>query len=222
MEGWLPPIEARPDGTGLAPAPRRRLTAVTVAGLALVALTIAGVVTLRAVASGNGSSPEGVARKFVEARANGDAVAACRQLTVRARRDMVALLNGIEKTRASAGDCERFVLGTSERSEFTDPALPQFRGRDMEVRVFPNREGAVIRAAGLGNEPFLEAVPVRGGWKLDGLGSERASFILGCTDHGGRRSYCACTFERLAQRGTAKVASAGRSCSRYAGRSQPK
>jgi hypothetical protein len=229
---WLPPIEARPDGTELPSPGGRRLSPVAMAGVLLVALMLAGVVAARASQHG-GSSPDAVARHFIEARASGDAATACRQLTVRARRDMVALLRGIEPTAASAGDCERFVLTTSERSIFTDPALPQFRGRDMEVRVFANREGAVIRAQGLGNEPFLEALPVAGGWKLDGLASERASFIAGCTDHGARKRYCSCTFDRLAQRGEAKLENLGaadeqrlvaaaHTCVRYAGRSQPK
>jgi hypothetical protein len=231
MEGWLPPIEARPEGTVMA-APRRRLTEVRIACLALVALMIVGVVALRAHAA-RGHTPQAVARAFVDAHASGDAAAACRQLTVRARRDMVALVRGIEKTEASASDCERYVLTTSERSIFTDPALRQFRGRDMAVRVFANREGAVIRAKGLGEEPFLEAVPVRGGWKLDGLGAERASFLAGCTDHGGVRAACACMFARLAQRGVASsdefgrrgpelVAEAAPACARYSARSQPK
>jgi hypothetical protein len=230
---WLPPLEARPDGTAsLAPGRRRRLSPVAVAGGLLVVLMLAGVVAARAGGEG-GNSAEAVARRFIDARASGDATTACRQLTVRARRDMVALVRGIEPPAASARDCERFVLTTSERSIFTDPALTQFRGRDMDVRIFPNREGAVIRAEGLGREPFLEARPVAGGWRLDGLASERASFILGCTDHGAAKRYCSCTFDRLAQRGEAKlenlraadeqrVVAAARTCVRYAGRSQPK
>jgi hypothetical protein len=231
---WMPPIEARPDGSELPrPSGKRRLSPVAIAGVLLVLLMVAGIAGLRVAAHADASAPEAVARSFVDARARGDAAAACRQLTVPARRDMVAKLRGVEPTAASASDCERFVLTTSERSVFTDPALPQFQGRGMDVRYFPNREGAVIRAHGMPGEPFLEARLVAGGWKLDGLASERASFIAGCTDHGGRRPLCLCVFDRLAERGEASqeefrsrgrelVYGAAQGCPGYPGTSQQK
>jgi hypothetical protein len=161
---WLPPIEARPDGTPL-PERRRLLTPLAVAGIALLVMLVAGIVVLRGPAAT--TTPATVARKFVDARAGGDAATACRQLTLRARRELVAELTGVDPASASARDCERFVLSSSESSEFTNPALPEFRGRKMEVSYFPGGRAALVQAEGLGNDPSLEARAVDGGWKLD-------------------------------------------------------
>ena len=71
------------------------------------------------------------------------------------------------------------VLLSSERSEFTDPALPEFRGTGLDVRHLPVPEGrryATVRPAGR-EGPVLELRQVRGQWKLDGLAAERVSFV---------------------------------------------
>jgi hypothetical protein len=167
---WLPPIEARPDGTPL-PERRRFLTPLALAGIALLVMLVAGIVVLRGPAAA--TTPATVARKFVDARAGGDAATACRQLTLRARRELVAELTGVNPATASARDCERYVLSSSESSEFTNPALPEFRGRKMVVSYYPSREAAMVHAQGLGDDPVLEARAVGGTWKLDYSGTSQ-------------------------------------------------
>ena len=204
----MPPLEARElggeaaagRGQGMAPLWRWLLAA----ALAVVALVVIG----RVIAVDEGpreGTPESVAREFVEARADGDASRACDQLTPRAQRDMVALVRGVEAPAASAADCERYVLGRSERSQFTDPALPRLREGGLRVLHYPGPEGrnyAKVEPEG-GGDLFLELRLMRGEWKLDGLAAERVSYIAGCTDRGAPRRYCGCTFDRLADQGRA-------------------
>jgi hypothetical protein len=208
-DGWLPPVEARPLGTGgVAVAGWRRRSPVKAAAIgtaaAVVALLIIGWLISLAEGEHDGSL-EGVVHEFVDARAAGDAARACDQLTERAQRDMVALVRGVDQPEASAADCERIVLLASERSEFTDPALPEFRDRSLSVRHFPGADGrryATVTPAGR-EDPFLELREVHGEWKLDGLAAERVSFVAGCVDKGAPRGYCGCVFDRLAADGRA-------------------
>lgn len=204
----MPPLEARELGGGSSAGPgqgmellRRWLIG---AALAVVALVVVGRVI--AVAEGpRQSTPESVARAFVDARAEGDAARACDQLTPRAQRDMVALVRGVEAPAVSAADCERYVLASSERSQFTDPALPRLREGRLRVLHYPGPDGRLYAKVEpeAGDDPFLELRLVRGEWRLDGLAAERVSYIARCTDRGAPRRYCGCTFDRLADQGRA-------------------
>lgn len=209
MGTWQPPLEARELGSGAPTAvrPGKRSpfgVALIVVAVGVLALLVIGKVI--SLAEGSREDPlEGVVRGFVDARAAGEGGRACNALTERAQRDMVALVRGVEPTQASASDCERYVLLSSERSQFTDPALPAFRDRDLNVKHFPGADGrryATVRPRGLA-DPVLELRKVRGAWKLDGLAAERVSFIMGCTDSGAARAYCACAFDALAEAGRA-------------------
>lgn len=209
MGNWGPPLEARELGSGapaaLGSGKRSPLVvALIVVVVGVLALLVIG--KLISMAEGSPEDPlEGVVHGFVDARAAGDGGRACDALTERAQRDMVALVRGVEPAQASANDCERYVLMSSERSQFTDPALPAFRDHELSVKVFPRAEGrryATVRPRGLA-DPVLELRKVRGAWKLDGLAAERISFIMGCTDSGSARAYCGCTFDALAEAGHA-------------------
>jgi hypothetical protein len=202
----MPPLEAREfggevaGGRGMSPLARWLIGA----ALAVVALFVIGRVI--AVAEGPRlDTPESVAREFVEARADGDASRACDLLTVRAQRDMAALIRGVEPPAASASECERYVLDASERSQFTDPALPSLREGQLRTLNYPGKEGREYAKVELVGEsgPFLELRRIRGEWKLDGLAAERVSFIAGCTDKGAPRRYCGCMFDTLADQGRA-------------------
>jgi hypothetical protein len=202
--GWLPPFEARELDTG----GRYRLSTLgrvlILVGAAVLALVVIGRVISLAEGPREGS-PESLAKAFVDARAKGDADAACDMLAPRVQRDMVALMRGVDAPDASAADCPRYVLRSSERSQFTDPALPSFRERRLRVLRWPGAEGrryAEVKAEGVAGA-LLETRLVDGEWKLDGLAAERVGFMAGCTDKGSTRAYCGCAFDRLADVGRA-------------------
>ena len=207
-DSWMPPLEARELGAGIDAGGRYKLSPLSrwLIGAALAVTAIVVIGRVIAVAEGpREGSPESVASGFVEARIKGDAAGACDRLTPRARRDMVALVRGIEPTAASAADCERFILTSSESSQFTDPALPRFSGRELRVLHYPGADGmgyAKVEADGIPGA-VLELRLVGGKWKLDGLAAERVSFMAGCTDKGAPRAYCGCLFDRLAGQGHA-------------------
>jgi hypothetical protein len=117
----------------------------------------------------------------------------------------VALVRGVDAPQGDAAACPRYVLMSSERSEFTDPALPQFRDHELRELRWPGAQGrrfAEVRADGVSGAT-LELRLVGGGWKLDGLAAERVSFMAGCTDKGAPGRYCGCLFDRLADEGHA-------------------
>lgn len=204
-QDWMPPLEARELGAGAGAKTRSTLwRGLIAAAVAIVALVVAG----RAITLAEGprtDTAESVARAFVDARADGDAELACSLLTARAQRDMVALVRGLEPTRASAADCRQVVLRSSERSLFTDPELGRLRGTGLRTLNWPGAQGRSYAKVERTDEdgPFLELRKVRGEWKLDGLAAERVSYVAGCTAKGAPRRYCACTFDRLADQGHA-------------------
>jgi len=206
--GWMPPLEARELGAGERAGGRYKLSPLArwLIAAAIGAIALLAIGRVIAVAEGPpANTPDAVAQAFLDARADGDGDRACAQLTPRAQRDMVALVRGVEPPAASASDCQRYVLRSSERSQFTDPALPKLRDRGLRVLHYPGPDGkryAKIEPEG-GTDPFLELRRVAGEWKLDGLAVERVSFMLGCTDQGAARAYCGCLFDKLADRGHA-------------------
>lgn len=138
--------------------------------------------------------------RYLAARADGDAAAACRELSAGQRFELVARVTGDWK-RAPARDCTRHVLRTSERSTAVRPGLRLFTRGKLLAR-WGNGNAMLVHPA---NRPddFLELIFEGGRWRIDGQAAEKGSFVhYHCLEWGyGPASRCGCVYESLRRDG---------------------
>lgn len=150
------------------------------------------------VAGCSGGEHEGVqvVQDYAKARQDGDAAKACSLLTRGQRFEMVARVTQ-NWSAARASQCEQHVLQQSDLSTAVDADVPQMADQELQVSLIEGGGGGQVHLKGRPDaHPALEVFRDNGTWRVDGQGSEKWSFLLGCKSQFSE-ARCGCAYELM-------------------------
>ena len=140
---------------------------------------------------------------YLDARAHKDGGAACKQLSPGEQQELVARVEGVATSQASAADCPRVVTTVSEASLLTSAQLERFDRQPIatERQVLPGSGDEIGFATPEGRSaPRLPAWKRDGRWALDEAAPFGAGAVSGCMAIGRSRPWCECAFDQLRAR----------------------
>lgn len=132
-------------------------------------------------------------RRYLDARAGGDARTACRQLTPSQARTTAYLLSG-GSDRVTAADCPRYILRTSDASLVTRPALEEMQRDGFWLE--PNGFAFEATARGSDEGPDLTLLKEDGRYLIDAQAHQRVIWLRGdCLELNWPSDKCGCMYD---------------------------